>query len=620
MGRSRSLAVIGVIAVLVLAACSSSSKSSSGGSTPTTGSAATPSQSIPNQRYADNNHGTPVTGGTLTMLGVGDVDYMDPNVSYYNTGYLNLRMWSRNLYSYPAVTGKTTTVQPDLATALPTITNGGKTYAVTIRTGVMWDTNPPRQVTAADVVRGVKRQCNPAQPFSGQADFSNFIQGYNDFCTAFGKISATDATAMGTFLEANSMPGVSVDPNNPQTVVFTLTQPVSYFADILALVVFDPAPIEYDKYIPASNDLAQHTVSDGPYKISSYTPAKSITYVRNSVWNASTDPIRKAYVNEIDVSETGNQAGIHQQILTNSSSADMTWDTFVPPTAVPGLIASNDPRLSLQTDYSTNPYVIYNTVSPNNGGALGKAEVRQALNYALNRSHLVQNGSGAEVSVPLTQVLPQGVFGASPSYDPYPNDPAKATQMLNAAGYGNSSGKCPSTCQTLTLKFLYRPASQISSKDFQTIQADLGAIGVTVQGIGVPNADFYTKWLQKPARAKAGDWDLSLGAWGPDWYGDAAASFFFPLLDGRSLPPVSSNFGLFNDPNLAPIIDQANSAATPADAAVLWHKADMEAMSQAPIFPISNPNRAQMHGSQVHNCIYMAVYSNCDPTNIWLTS
>src|SRR3974377_598683 len=72
MGRSRSLLVIGVIAVLILAACSSSSKSSSsGGSTPTTGSAAPPSQAIPNQKFADNNHGTPVTGGTLTMLGVG---------------------------------------------------------------------------------------------------------------------------------------------------------------------------------------------------------------------------------------------------------------------------------------------------------------------------------------------------------------------------------------------------------------------------------------------------------------------------------------------------------------------------------------------------------------------
>ena len=63
--------------------------------------------------------GTPVKGGTLNMLGTGDVDYMDPNISYYTTGYLGLRMWSRQLLTYPATPGHITDVVPDLATALP---------------------------------------------------------------------------------------------------------------------------------------------------------------------------------------------------------------------------------------------------------------------------------------------------------------------------------------------------------------------------------------------------------------------------------------------------------------------------------------------------------------------
>src|SRR5689334_3803610 len=60
---------------------------------------------------------TPKSGGTLNLLGNGDVDYMDPNVSYYTVGQLNMRMWSRNLMSYPAVAGKTTDISPDLAVA-----------------------------------------------------------------------------------------------------------------------------------------------------------------------------------------------------------------------------------------------------------------------------------------------------------------------------------------------------------------------------------------------------------------------------------------------------------------------------------------------------------------------
>ena len=53
-------------------------------------------------------------GGTLNMLGAGDVDYMDPNISYYSIGYLGLRLWSRQLFTYPAAD------RPDDARPCPT--------------------------------------------------------------------------------------------------------------------------------------------------------------------------------------------------------------------------------------------------------------------------------------------------------------------------------------------------------------------------------------------------------------------------------------------------------------------------------------------------------------------
>src|SRR5689334_990192 len=122
-----------------------------------------------------------VRGGTLNMLGSGDVDYMDPNISYYSIGYLALRPWSRQLFTYPAVEGQTTKAVPDLAQSLPTQGDGlsadGKTYTIKIRSGAKWNTNPARQVTAADMVRGVKRTCNPVQPFGGLPDYLDLIQG-----------------------------------------------------------------------------------------------------------------------------------------------------------------------------------------------------------------------------------------------------------------------------------------------------------------------------------------------------------------------------------------------------------------------------------------------------------
>ena len=125
------------------------------------------------------------------MLGSGDIDYMDPNISYYSIGYLNLRMWSRQLFTYPADPGSDNT-EPvaDLATDMPTTANGevsadGKTYTIKIRPGAKWSTTPARQVTAADVVRGVKRTANPVQPFGGIPDFANLIVGYKAFSDGF---------------------------------------------------------------------------------------------------------------------------------------------------------------------------------------------------------------------------------------------------------------------------------------------------------------------------------------------------------------------------------------------------------------------------------------------------
>ena len=105
----------------------------------------------------------PVTGGTLNMLGHRRCRLHGPQLSYYSVGYLNLRMWSRQLFTYPADPGgKNTTPVADLATEIPTAANGGisadgKTYTIKIRPGAKWNTSPARQVTAADMVRGVKR-------------------------------------------------------------------------------------------------------------------------------------------------------------------------------------------------------------------------------------------------------------------------------------------------------------------------------------------------------------------------------------------------------------------------------------------------------------------------------
>ena len=555
---------------------------------------------------------TPVRGGTLNMLGTGDVDYMDPNVSYYTTGYLALRLWSRQLLAYSAVQGRTTDLVPDLATDVPARSNGGVsanglTYKLTVRSGAMWNTSPPRQVTGSDVVRGVERTCNPAQPFGGLPDFESLIAGLQSFCEAFAKVAPT-VTSIKAFLSAKSVSGIRVDPGNPLTVVFTLSRPATYFPELLALPAFSPAPAEFLNYVPGSADLAQHTVSDGPYRIQSYVPSKSVVFTRNAAWSASTDAVRKAYVDRVVVSETMTQQQIEQQLSTNSPGADIGWDSPIPDASVPAFLAAKNPRLTLGPTYGTDPYVLFNTASPNDAGALTKRNVRRALEYGINRSDLIRAAGGPSVSPSLTHVLPPGILGSKP-LDLYPYDPGKAKQALRAAGV-----------QGLHLKVLYQNSLDFEVRMFQVLQADLTKLGISVTGIPASSADFYTKYLEDPSLAKAGVWDVTLAQWLPDWYGDAAYSFFYPLFSGPvSYPPQGSNFGLYNDAKTNRLIQEASNATSDSRAASLWAQADQQVMADAAVFPITSPTEPVYHAVQVHNAVFMPYLLQYDPANIWLT-
>src|SRR6266542_2429101 len=64
-------------------------------------------------------------GGTLTILEIaGGVDSLDPGYWYYQTDYENLGATQRWLYNWKPDDKKP---RPDLATALPKSSNGGKT-------------------------------------------------------------------------------------------------------------------------------------------------------------------------------------------------------------------------------------------------------------------------------------------------------------------------------------------------------------------------------------------------------------------------------------------------------------------------------------------------------------
>jgi ABC-type transport system substrate-binding protein len=566
---------------------------------------------------------TPKYGGTLRLVGQGDVDYMDTADAYYDVSWGLFRAITRQLYTWPEAptfAGQVNPV-PDLATAMPVVTNGAKTYTVTIRSGAMWDTSPPRQVTAQDEITGMKRLCNPASPSGGLAYYEATIVGFQSYCTAFLATGSTKtgstASAMGTFMSSHNIAGIKAVNN--LTVQFALISPAPDFLDILSLDFASPVPQEELAYVPGSADLGQHFVSDGPYAISKYVPTRSIALVRNPAWKASTDPLRKAYVDQIDITEgvATNTAALQE---IQAGTEDMLWDQNVPTVQLAGMVASKDPDLTIGPDgnnyISMNPYMSINLQSPNNHGALKNLKVRQALEYAINKYADSQVYGGSAVSGVSNQAVPPGSVGYIPGYDPYPSangqgNPAKAKQLLAAAGYKPGQ---------ITLKLVYR-TNTVHPQIAQNDQSALEAAGFNVQLIAVtpPNA-FYTKYLENPAAGKSGAWDIVEAGWIPDWMGLNGRSVIFPLLDGSSYGANSNDYGDYNSKVVNTDIAKALAASSQAQSVKYWQAANRQVMSDAAIVPIGAQKTAVYHSSRVQNAEYWYVAENYDLTNVWLNS
>src|SRR3984957_3507205 len=125
--RSQRIAVMAVagLAAAGLAACSSSSGSGSGGNTGTT------------------NTSKPTFGGTLRLVAASGPDHIDTVPAYYTADYIMERAYARQLLTYPSKYDPTltspgwkgdTTPVPDIATEVPTTSNGGITDNNTVYT------------------------------------------------------------------------------------------------------------------------------------------------------------------------------------------------------------------------------------------------------------------------------------------------------------------------------------------------------------------------------------------------------------------------------------------------------------------------------------------------------
>ncbi len=329
-------------------------------------------------------------GGTLHVsAGGNELPTLDPPLLFADPiGLQILSMTNDGLVAYRKVGGPDgLTIVPDLASAMPDVSDDGLTYRFAVRHGVTYSNGDP--VQPGDFRRALERSI----VLSGDASFY--------FATIVG---AAKCHEQGKSCDLSD--GIEVGKD---AVTFHLAVPdgdlLSKLAMPFAFAVPADTPIE---------DLGLHPVpATGPYQIT-HTSEQGLELGRNRrfrEWSAAAQP--DGFANAISI-DLGQRHTTFDRLATGDVDVMLT-----PP----------DPE-DLSTARAEYPARIFETNAPQivfigldvKKPPFDDERVRQALSFAVDRARLVDLLGGPENQRPTCQILPPTFQGYTP-YCPFTRDP-----------------------------------------------------------------------------------------------------------------------------------------------------------------------------------------------------
>ncbi|MFE5458770.1 ABC transporter substrate-binding protein [Nocardia sp. NPDC056564] len=513
----------------------------------------------------------------LRLYGPGPLDQLDPVCCPRFPIDRAVRLFTRQLFTYRTQADprdwQSGAPVPDVATEVPSIYNAGMgasytSYVVHLRPGVLWDSTPARPVTTHDVVRGFKRMGNPLRRSALLPYFTDTVRGMAKYCAeyaaAFAGVVPT-GRELAEYQNSHDIPGLLV--LDDETIIFELRRPAMDFIDMLTLPCASPAPVEYDRFVPGSIELCRNIRSTGPYRPVEFTPGRELRLDRNPVWHADTDPVRRQQLEAVEVSAEPVGAGaVAYRIRTDR--ADLAWGLRIA-----------DPATPVEHDlgFALDPYLVFNTRSPNAGGALRDVPVRQAIARAIDK---------AAVATDVARLGGETIIRVAGSIVPPNNDGHQDLDPYSTSHHGGAGQNCAAALAAaghpgaLTITAIH-PGTERARRVAQRYAADLATAGITVVPVELAVPE-YLDLLADPARAAAGEWDIALASWSPTWPQHNGRVFLQPLLQSGS----PANLGGYHNPEVDALIDRALGAADGESADAAWRKAERVALADAPIVPL----------------------------------
>jgi peptide/nickel transport system substrate-binding protein len=500
------------------------------------------------------------SGGELDVLSAASTINLDPAKSQ-NLATSTIHLVLRGLTTWQESATEAPTVVPDLATDTGRVSDGGKRWTYTLKPGLKYADGSP--IVAADIKYGVERSF-AAQLSGGLAYHKTLLVGGDSYLGPFD----------GKHLDSISTP-------DERTVVFQLNKSSGDWPWIASMPAFAPVP-KKDENI---QHYGENPMASGPYQVSSLKQGSTLVLKRNPNWDRSTDPVRTAQPDTIVYNMGLEPTVINQRLIADQGKdRNALSSSNVPAALLPKVLGDPNVAQRLATSPSgALSYLAINVTHP----PLNNLQVRQALQYAVNKKAVQVAAGGAKIGGELASTLITPGIPGYQAYDKYPADPtgdlAKAKSLLSQAGHASG----------ISLTLLTQNDS-IHLAQAQAVQSGLTAAGINVRLKPEDSDSFYAD-----TGASKGDYDLAMLGWLPDY--PSANGNIAPLFDSSQIGNGNYNASHYSNPAVDKLIAQASAETDQTKAQALWGQADKMIMTDAPVVPLLYARNAFLRGSGVAN-------------------
>ena len=457
-----------------------------------------------------------VRGGTLRVLSAEAISGLDTAVTYTPNEVAIARAYARTLYGYD-LSGppeQATVLVPDIATGPPQVSADRRTYTFTLRPGVRYAPrstarSPPR--TSSPPSKRFYDEPTPASlaPLPGR-QYADLIAG---------------AAAFGAG-EADRIAGLAAP--DPRTLKITLVQPASDLP-------VDPHPGDVRpgaggvrRQLHGRRQLLGPCGRLRPLQAGHLHPGETVVLDRNPNWDPATDPLRKAWVDRIQVKLDVGAAGVIQRAI-EQEQADLALNSHVPQTRIAALRADPERSGRLEVARTGCQWFLF-LGTDRRAGAIADVRVRRAVNYAIDKA-AYRDAIAGGTPPPASWPPPSSARARSAT------SPTTCTRPRVAGATRPRPRRCwprPATPRGLTLGFATFGSGRQAAAT-KPIQDSLAKAGIDLK---VKRYDRISLWFESLAvPAKRLEHQLGLTAWCPDYLGDNARQTIVTRFDGRHPHP-----------------------------------------------------------------------------------